>query len=190
MSKFERIFYVVVILAMLALVILFYLRSMDTRQLENKNARNSSLQGQRLFSFKGESPTGEKTFIHFTAYSPKYYIILSSSAECPHCLSMIQDMQSFNPGHKLLENVFIYLITTDEFPDPLPPKISQIKALKVSFNDWYQFGMETPSGKILNGKGDVIAHWNGYTPEVLDNALQAIQNHKNTNTKSIQVNPD
>lgn len=148
MSKFERVFYVVVILAMFALVILFQLRLKETRQQAEMNVQDPSQQGQRLFSFQGESPTGEKAFVHFTAYSPNYYIILNTSANCPHCLSMLQDLQTFKPQNKLPENVSIYLITTDEFPELLPPPDSPVKALKISFDDWYQFGMEPPSGRV------------------------------------------
>lgn len=189
MSKFERVFYVFVILAMFALVILFQLRLRETRKQEKMNVQHSAIQEQRLFSFGGESPTGEKDLVHFTAYSPNYYIILNTSTDCSHCLSMLQDLKAFNPENKLLENICIYLITTDEFPEQLPPGDSQIKTLKLSFDDWYQFGMETPSGIIANGKGDVIAHWKGYSPTVLDRALQKIQQCVGANRKSNPANP-
>lgn len=190
MSKVERIFYFTVILVMFALVMLFQFRLRDARRQTAKNIKKTTQQTQHLFSFEGESPMGEKTFVHFNAYSPNYYIILNTSADCPHCLSMLQDLQSFNPEIKLPENVFIYLITTDEFPEPLPPPDSPINVLKIAFDDWYQFGMETPSGKAANGKGEIIAHWKGYSPKVLETALQAIQNYNNTNTKSIRINSE
>lgn len=187
MSRLERILYFIVILAMFALVILFRFRLKEIRQQGESGLQKSAPHSQRLFSFEGESPAGEKNFVHFTAYSPNYYIILNTSAGCPHCLSMLQDLQTYHPGNTLPENVFIFLITSDDFPDPLPPNDSPIKVLKVSYDDWIQFGIETPSGRVANGKGDIIARWEGYSPEVPDTALQAIQQHMDANTQSTRI---
>jgi len=189
MSKFERIFYVVVILAMFALVILFQLRLRETRSKMTVNAQSQQNQVHQIFSFKGESSEGEKSFVHFTAYSPNYYIFLNTSTDCSHCLSMLQELQDFKPEGNLPENLYIYLIA-EELPAPLPPKGSPTRTLKVSFEDLFQFGSVTPSVTAVDGRGNVINQWKGFSREILKQAIQAIREDSNANSRSIQVNDE
>jgi thioredoxin-related protein len=186
MSKFERVFYVVVILAMFALVILFHIRLRESSHRLDVEKQLPQDQPPHIFSFEGELPDGDKTFVHFTAYSPKYYIFMNSSDDCPHCQSMLQELQTFRPEETLPENIFIYLIA-EEFPGPLPPKESQAGTLKVSFEDLYQFGSETPSVSVVDGRGNIIARWKGFSIKILKQAILTIRAERNASSKSLQV---
>jgi len=186
-NKFERVFYVVVILGMFALVILFQARLRETRsKIMEEDSHLSQQQMQHIFSFEAESPEGKKSLVHFTAYSPNYYIFLNTSTNCPHCRAMLQDLQTFKPEKELPENMFVYLVS-EEFPEPLPPVNSPVKSLKISFDDRFQLGGETPSGIVVNGKGEIIAHWKGYSRDMLEQGIQAVRDYNNSNTKSIRI---
>jgi thioredoxin-related protein len=187
MSKFERVFYVVVILAMFALVILFQIRLKESRHRLDVTGQFSQVQSRHVYSFEGELPDGEKSFVHFTAYSSRYYIFLNSSNDCPHCLSMLQHLQTFNPGDKLPEHTSIYLIA-EEFIDPMPPVDSPVKLLKISFEDHFQFGQETPSVTVVDGRGNLIFRWKGYSPEIFMQAIKTIREFDKANSRSIRGN--
>jgi hypothetical protein len=183
MSKFERYFYFAIILVQFAFIVFLggKLKSRASDRVEG--IANLGNVYSHLYSFVGTRPDGEKELLGFNAYSCTHYIIVTLSGNCPGCRSVIDALKDFSLERTLdidLSVIFLSLETDDriEIPD-------SFRSLKISRDDWLQFGLETPSIYLVNGQGEILLRHTGYEDGIFETMLKKALEAGKRRSKSI-----
>lgn len=175
MSKKERIYYFGIIVAQFLLILLLYLNLVKCKKTIPMATDLEEYQSSRLFSFSGKDKDGNVKPVQFTAYSYHRYIIVTYSKDCPHCQPLIDDLGATLKRTEMDENIRILLVTTDTLDSVNSIWHPNFLALRVNFDDFVQFGMDTPSIMAANGKGDILFHRKGYVKGALNGLIENLK---------------
>ncbi len=119
MKKYERFFYIAIIVALFGLIYLFYSQVMEMKKNNVGNIRDS-ISSSRIFSFNildGNIPGNNPCpWIQFTAYSSEYYLFITFSPGCPQCLNMLDDFKIYFSSKEFATDTQVYLISSEGIP--------------------------------------------------------------------------
>ncbi len=174
MSKGERFLYSALILVLFGIIVFFYLQLQKCKEKQGEFpglASSSKNTGGNLhfFSFFGDTPGGKRELIHFTAYSSTQYLFFTYSTQCPLCKTALSQFIAATGANKTPGNLRVILLLTEKPGEDVIK--SRITVLKISFDDWVQFGFNTPSLFYTNGKGEVISGRKGYSDDFISRVL-------------------
>lgn len=187
MSNKERIVYALIILAEFVMVLLFYSQSSRYRALLKQKPQHPAQEtNARLYSFPGKAlDQSREELVHFSAYNRNYYIIATISQDCHHCTDLKEEVESQLLVEPLKKNIKLMLIHRDDAQRS--KTADDVGILKVTEDDWIQFGLTTPSIFVSDGKGHILYKQEGYNPGFISRSLKIINDHENKGTKSIDI---
>lgn len=179
MKNSERILYVFIIGFQCALI----LASLLINQKGDDRGGRKILE-KRLFSFNGKERTGEKNLVHFTAYSRKMYVFLVLSSNCRHCEMYIDNVHELETKLAEMKNVEAILLLNEE-DERIVRNAPSFRTLHVADEDLFQFGTETPSLLVVNGKGEILFKQIGYSQDLFKHSLKVIKQNTEKRSKKL-----
>jgi len=181
MSKTERIVYFLIITAEFIIILFLYSKSAGTKS--QNRFKDIGAVSQQVYSFYGCNANDENVLVHFTAYSDLSYIFVTFSSHCSHCNDFLDKFKEFFLNKEIDKTTqVIFLISYSEEALKVD-KNSQ--CLKISHDDFVQFGFDTPAIYAVNGKGDILYRHGGYEKGIFKKVLESIYRDKRKNSKSI-----
>jgi len=185
LTRFEKIFFISVISIEFCLIIFLVLQWRECKR--NVNIKQFPPMDQQitiLSSFQGTNKTGEKEWIHFTSYSPKFYILGVVSSTCPSCESFIEKWNQFFSHGPIGNDIYSVLLTEESFESFKNDSIKN--GLIVSRDDIMQFGFNFPSLFVVNGRGAILFNSTGYADGLFEEVSEIIFKNKYRKSTDIQ----